>query len=238
MSTTEKAPRQMAQSGDNKARRPLPPLPHQDFSTGAEFTPSNGDDNDPDTHMYNYVDKDEINRQLSLQQTNSNDEQPSGEGTDRRQVTVGRKVVGLLHNQMYGPHASPQEDNRGAEFTPNNGDDDDPDTHMYNYVDKDEINRQLSLRQTNSNDGQPPGEGTDRRQVTVGRKVVGLLHNQMYGPHASPQEDNEGNKTEITNEGHVHSNVDTDGINNLRQQLDDPAVTDRNNPGLINNMMK
>ncbi|KAI8493087.1 carbohydrate binding [Branchiostoma belcheri] len=179
MSTTEKDPRQMAQSGDNKARRPLPPPPHQDFSTGAEFKPSDGDDDDPETHMYNYVDKDEINTQLSLQQANSNDGQPAGEGTDKRQVTVGRKVVGFVNNELYGLDASSQEDNRGVEFTPNNGHRDDPDTHMYNYVDKDEINRQLSLQEINSNDGKPSGEGTDSLQVTV------------HGPNASPQEDNE-----------------------------------------------
>ncbi|KAI8516353.1 carbohydrate binding [Branchiostoma belcheri] len=226
MSTTEKDPRQMAHSGDNKARRPLPPLPHQGFSTGAEFIPSDGDDDDPETHMYNYVDKDEINRQLSPQQTNTIDGQPSGKGTDRPQVTVGRKVVGFVNNELYGLDASSQEDNRGVEFTPNNGDRDDPDTHMYNYVDKDEINRQLSLQEINSNDGKPSGEGTDSLQVTV------------HGPNVSPQEDNEGNKTETTNEGHVYNYVDSDGISdNLRQQSDGHAVTDRSNSGLIDNTM-
>ncbi|KAI8516641.1 carbohydrate binding [Branchiostoma belcheri] len=226
MSTTEKDPRQMAHSGDNKARRPLPPPPHQDFNTGAEFKPSDEKDDDPDTHMYNYVNKDEINRQLSLQQTNSNDGQPAGEGTDRPQVTVGRKVVGFVNNELHGLDASSQEDNRGVEFTPNNGHRDDPDTHMYNYVDKDEINRQLSLQETNSNDGKPSGEGTDRLQVTV------------HGPNASPQEDNEGNKTETTNEGHVYNYVDSDGISdNLRQKSDGHAVTDRSNSGLIENTM-
>ncbi|KAI8496261.1 carbohydrate binding [Branchiostoma belcheri] len=146
----------MAHSGDNKARRPLPPLPHLGFSTGAEFPPSDEDDGDPDIHMYNYVDKAEINRQLSLQQTNSND-------------------------------------------------------------------------------GQPSGEGTDRRQVTVGRNVVGLVHNQLYGAVASSQEDNKGKTTETTTEGHAYNYVDTDGISNLRQKLDDPAVTDCNIPGLIDN---
>ncbi|KAI8513776.1 carbohydrate binding [Branchiostoma belcheri] len=53
MSTTRDDLPQMAHSGDNKARRPLPPLPHQGVITGADFTlqDSNGDTDDPGTHI-------------------------------------------------------------------------------------------------------------------------------------------------------------------------------------------
>ncbi|KAI8502415.1 carbohydrate binding [Branchiostoma belcheri] len=236
MSTTEKDPRQMAQSGDNKARRPLPPLPHQDFSTGAEFTPTNGDDDDPDTHMYTYVDKDEINRHLSPQQTNSNDGQPSGEGTDRRQVTVGRKVVGFVNNQLYGLDASSQEDNRGKKTeTPTEG-------HVHNNVDTDVIN---NIRQQSDEsavtDSDNPGLRTETTTEGHVQNIVdtGVINNlrQQSDESAVTDSNNPGLRTELPTEGHLHNIVDTDGINNLRQQSDESAVTDTNNPGLIDNAM-
>ncbi|XP_066264351.1 uncharacterized protein [Branchiostoma lanceolatum] len=277
----------MAHSGGNKARRPLPPLPYQDDSTGTEYTPP-ATSRDPEyagTHMYHYIDKDEISKLRQTGKQRKHEEQPSRVGADSLPVTVGQKVVGLVHNGTYAAGALQQEDSTvslptmsttekeprqmaqsghnkarrplpplpsqgvttGTEFTPaaTSGDPEYAGTHMYHYIDIDDISK---LRQTGKqlkHEEQPSSVGADSLPVTVGQKVVGLVHNGTYAAGALQQEDSKGiHHQPDTSDSHMNNYVDKDDIKNLRQPPADtgtdstaPNTTDCHIHGLVDNQM-
>ncbi|CAH1274835.1 LPA [Branchiostoma lanceolatum] len=224
--------KKMAHSGGSNARRPLPPLPYQDVSTGTEFMPpaSSGDHGYAGTHMYHYIDKVEISKLRQSGKQRRHEEQPSGVRSDSLAVTVGQKVVGLVHNGTYAAGALRQVDSTvslptmsttekeprqvtqalggpniarrplpslpsqdvttGTEFTGPvcSGDQEDLGTHMYYYIDKDEISKLRQSCKQRKHEEQPSVVRSDSLPVTVGQKVVGLVNNGMYVAGALQQE--------------------------------------------------
>ncbi|CAH1249098.1 CSMD1 [Branchiostoma lanceolatum] len=213
-SPTENEPRQMAQNGPNKARRPLPSLPSQDVPTGTEFTgpATSGDPEYAGTHMYHYVDKDEISKLRQTGKQRKHEEQPSRVGADSLPVTVGQKVVGLVHNGTYTAGALQQEDSAGIHHQP-----DTSGSHMNNYVDKDDIK---NLRQP------PANTGTDSTAPnTTDCNIHGLVDNQMYIPGALRQGDNyttTGDNYTATGDDHTAT------CNNYTAQGDNHTATGDN----------
>eukprot|EP00058_Branchiostoma_floridae_P019747 XP_002605237.1 hypothetical protein BRAFLDRAFT_92290 [Branchiostoma floridae] len=222
----------MAQGGESKACRPLPPLPFQDVNTDA-CRDGNEDNEDPGTHSYYYIDKDEINKLRQTRKQRGQDGQPFDE------VTVGQNWQKyLVRNAMYAPQQEIGED----ACRDGNEDNEDPGTHSYYYIDK-EINK---LRQTGKQRGQ---DGQPFDEVTVGQNWQKyLVRNAMYAPQ---QEIGEGKETGTvgstynqenygTRSSNVYNYVDKEEIKNLRQQPADtetddtvPKTTDSNIPGLL-----
>ncbi|CAH1249097.1 Hypp8514 [Branchiostoma lanceolatum] len=220
MSTTEKESSQMAQSGHNKACRPLPPIPYQGFSTEglgeffADSESSSPDHEDPGTHMYHYIDKDEVNMLRPTGQQRKQDGQPAMGTTEPRQRAQSgpnkarrplppipkQDVTSAEPSQMENsghskahqplpplPHedvSTGDESKTGPVASTDCEDDPDiSDSHMYTYVDKDDINNP-----------QPPADDTKTDSTapkTTHCNIPGFADNGMYVPGALRQETND-----------------------------------------------
>ncbi|XP_035660828.1 uncharacterized protein LOC118405436 [Branchiostoma floridae] len=205
MTTTKKDPCQvdMAHSGDNKARRPLPPLPYHYVRTGRELSltlsAGKGDHEDPDIHMYHYVDKDEINKRRHTDEQEKQHRQTAVVGTGVLTVPVCQKV----------PDALVQEDGEG--------------------ISRATITKEKDQKANDGdNKARRPLPPLPSQDINTGGEIKVEIAST------------DSNEVPNTSNANVYNYLDSDDINNLRQQPADtetddsvPKTTDSNIPGLL-----
>ncbi|KAI8502445.1 hypothetical protein Bbelb_200330 [Branchiostoma belcheri] len=187
--TLGEEPRQVAHSKDTGVMNIPVSSSREDVNTGES-------DDTPEAHVSHHGGRD-TNTPRQIGDTKKEGEHATDiEAENTLSVTVGRNIIGLVGNKMYGTDSNQQAGHGDVPTTYKDGGtetvatedyDYDPDSHVYHYADEDDINNVLQSDQGNGNVGHP----NDTAVPNNSRKGASYLrHNPVYQFGALSQDNN------------------------------------------------